>query len=324
MVHSLNKKLFFKIYQKACLIRTVEEKISYEYSKGEMRCPTHLSLGQEIAPSILASFLNNKDLSISTHRNHAHYLSKGGDLFKMIAEIYGKKEGCSKGVGGSMHLIDTSVGFMGTSAIVGSSIPIGLGLALNLKLNNSKNIAIAFFGDGAREEGSFYESINLSIVKKLPLMFFCENNYYSVYSPLSVRQPNIKPMKYLSSLGIKTYHSNGKNFKDMINKINSAVSYIKNSQKPCYLEIDCYRTVEHCGPNKDDQLGYRDKKDFKMWKNIDSFSDFEKFILEKKFLKPNEIYKVKKNILSKVNLTFNKVKNFKNISSQPKYKDLFI
>ena len=124
----------------------VEESISKKYSEQKMRCPVHLSIGQEIAPSILSLFSEEKDKCISTHRCHAHYLSKGGNLNKMIAEIYGKKTGCSKGYGGSMHLIDIKKGFMGTSAIVGSSIPLSIGMGLNIKLKGSDNISIAYFG----------------------------------------------------------------------------------------------------------------------------------------------------------------------------------
>jgi len=156
-------------------IRAVEEKIAAEYNNQRMRCPTHLSIGQEAVPSAISSCINKNDFAVSTHRGHAHYLAKGGDLKAMIAEIYGKETGCSKGKGGSMHLIDTKVGFMGTSAIVGNSIPVGVGLALSCKLKKSDQISIVYLGDGAVEEGVFYESLNFSILQKLRVLF---DQYY--------------------------------------------------------------------------------------------------------------------------------------------------
>ena len=154
-----------------------------------MRCPTHLSVGQELVSAVFSLIAKKKDYAVSTHRGHAHYLAKGGSLKKMIAEIYGKETGTSRGKGGSMHLIDLNVNFMGTSAIVGNSIPVGVGLGLAIKLKNEKKISFVFLGDGAIEEGVFYESLNFAIVKQIPVIFICENNLYSVYSSLKVRQP---------------------------------------------------------------------------------------------------------------------------------------
>ena len=187
MVYSLNKKKALKIFEKIFLIRNVEEAIANEYSKQEIRCPVHLSIGQEAVPAVMSLFLKVKDLVVSTHRGHAHYLGKGGNLKKMISEIYGKQTGCSKGKGGSMHLIDKKVGFYGTSAIVGNSIPVGVGLAYDYKLKKNKNLSVIYFGDGAVEEGVFFESLNLAAVKQTPTLFICENNLYSVYSPMKVR-----------------------------------------------------------------------------------------------------------------------------------------
>ena len=155
---SLNQKL--KIFQICSLIRHVETEISTRYSSGKMRCPVHLSIGQEGVPAALSLLLNKKDFAVSTHRAHAHYISKGGSIKRMIAEIYGKSTGCSGGRGGSMHLTDKKKGFMGSSSIVGNSIPLGVGLGLSLKLKKSKNLSIIYLGDGAVETGAFFESIN--------------------------------------------------------------------------------------------------------------------------------------------------------------------
>ena len=177
----MNGKLLLSFYKTMYRIRSVEEEISKRYSEGKMRCPTHLSIGQEAVPAAFSQIVSKKDYTVSSHRGHAHYLAKGGNLNSMIAEIYGKRSGCSNGKGGSMHLMDLSVNFMGTTAIVGNSIPIGVGLGLSAKTKKTKQISFIFFGDGAVEEGVFYESINFAATKKLPTIFVCENNLYSVY-----------------------------------------------------------------------------------------------------------------------------------------------
>ena len=210
-------------------IRAVEEEIAGKYSEWEMRCPTHLSIGQEAVATVLGHLLSQDDLVVSTHRAHAHYLGKGGDLNAMIAEIYGKETGCSKGRGGSMHLIDTSVGFMGSTAIVGGTIPIGTGLALAIKYRKTKQISCIFLGDGAIEEGAFYEAANFAALHKLPALFICENNLYSVYSPLSKRQPSGRKIHELAnSIGLMSDYGNGNDVIQSHNIIKNAISEIRN------------------------------------------------------------------------------------------------
>ena len=170
-------------------IRLVEETIARRYGEWNMRCPTHLCTGQEAVAAAVGCALRKDDYAVSTHRAHGHYIGKGGDIRAMIAEIYGKATGCSKGKGGSMHLVDPAVNFMGSTAIVGGTIPVGVGLGLSIKLKKSDQVSCVFFGDGSVEEGVFYEAVNFAALKKLPVLFICENNFYSVYSPLSVRQP---------------------------------------------------------------------------------------------------------------------------------------
>ena len=148
----LREDLRYKLLIKMHFIRLVEEEIAERYSSQKMRCPVHLSIGQEGVPAGFALAAKKTDYAVSTHRGHAHYLAKGGDVKAMIAEIYGKVTGCCKGRGGSMHLIDLDVGFLGSSAIVGNSIPIGVGAGFTHKLNNSDALSFVFLGDGAIEE----------------------------------------------------------------------------------------------------------------------------------------------------------------------------
>ena len=264
-----------KLFESMLRIRLVEESIANKYSEQKMRCPTHLSIGQEAIAVGVCANLTSQDQVLSTHRAHAHYLAKGGCLNSMMAEIYGKASGCSKGMGGSMHLIDTSVGFMGSTAIVGNTIPVAVGLALEKKLTRKKSIACVFFGDGATEEGAFYESVNFAIIHSLPILFICENNLYSVYSGLEVRQPvDRKIYKMVRAMGLSAQHGNGNDVEEVARKVKHAKTMILKSGGPQFLEFDTYRWREHCGPNFDNNIGYREESEFLKWKKKDPLKNF--------------------------------------------------
>ena len=241
----------------------------------EMCIRDSLSIGQEAIAVGVCTNLTLQDQVLSTHRAHAHYLAKGGCLNSMMAEIYGKASGCSKGMGGSMHLIDTSVGFMGSTAIVANTIPVAVGLALEKKLTRKKSIACVFFGDGATEEGAFYESVNFAIIHSLPILFICENNLYSVYSGLEVRQPvDRKIYKMVRAMGISAQHGNGNDVEEVARKVKHAKTMILKSGGPQFLEFDTYRWREHCGPNFDNNIGYREESEFLKWKKKDPLKNF--------------------------------------------------
>ena len=204
-----------------------------------MRCPTHLSTGQEAVSAAFSLAVNKDDFAVSTHRGHAHYIGKGGNLNSMIAEIYGKVTGCSRGKGGSMHLIDLDVNFMGTSAIVGNSIPIGVGIALSIQIKKQKNrISCIFLGDGSVEEGVFYESLNFAAMKELPALFICENNLYSVYSGLDVRQPKKRNIaKLAESIGVDSLSCDGNDAIECYNVLDENIKKIKNGSGPKFIEF---------------------------------------------------------------------------------------
>ncbi len=278
----MNLQLGLSLLRHMRRIRAVEEEIAARYPAGKIRCPTHLSIGQEAVPAGIAECVKPTDFAVSTHRGHAHYLAKGGNLKAMIAEIYGKATGCSKGKGGSMHLMDLSVGFMGTSAIVGNSIPLGVGLALSAQLKGTDQISCIFLGDGAVEEGVFYESVNFSAVRKLPVLFICENNLYSVYSPLSVRQPNGRSIAAMvAGMGINVLEGDGNNAFETHRILSDAVEGIRSGQGPWFLEFSTYRWREHCGPNFDNDIGYRSQKEFELWQRKDPIYQLEQFLQER-------------------------------------------
>jgi pyruvate dehydrogenase E1 component alpha subunit len=301
---------FSKIYK----IRETELKISKEYSKQKMRCPVHLSIGQEAPAAAINIFLKKDDFAISYHRSHAHYIAKDCNLKKMIAEIYGKETGCSKGVGGSMHLIDLKKNFLGSTAIVSGSIPVGVGYAYSLKLKNDKSKVCIYIGDASCEEGVFFEALNFAILKKLQVIFFCENNGYSVYSSLKSRQPkNRKIYKLASSLGIKSFHLSSKDPIILCEKLKK----IMKIKEPIFIEVDTYRYLEHCGPNADDYLNYRPKKERLFWLKKDPVTLIENFLIKKKVISESKL----KNIKKKINIEIENAFIFANKSKAPKYEN---
>jgi len=264
---TISKKTLIDYYKIAQRIRTVEEKIASEYPKGEMRCPVHLSIGQEIVSAAFGMAQEKLDTAVSSHRAHAHYLAKGGNLHRMIAEIFGRRTGCCKGRGGSMHLVDLDVGFLGSSAIVGNSIPVGVGAGFSHKLDNKKQLAFTFFGDGSTEEGAFYESINFAVVNQLPVVFLCENNLYSVYTGLAPRQPlGRKVSEMVAGMGIKSVEINTSDPINCLEETIKHISHARISGTPLFLEYKTYRWLEHCGPNDDDALEYRPNGELQSWK----------------------------------------------------------
>jgi len=298
----MKSKLLLNFYESMHRIRSVEQEISRKYSEEKMRCPTHLSIGQEAVPAAFSQIVSAKDYAVSSHRAHAHYLGKGGNLNSMIAEIYGKQSGCSKGKGGSMHLIDLSVNFMGSTAIVGNSIPVGVGLGLSAKIKKTKQISFIFFGDGAVEEGVFFESVNFAATKNLPIIFICENNLYSVYSPLSARQPKGRDIsKMVNSMGLKVLKCDGNDVVKIYKIMQKAVNETRKGKGPYFLEFSTYRWLEHCGPNFDNNIGYRSEKEFKKWKEKDPIKRLKRLI-GTKFSK--EIKKIDKEIQKEVSKSF--------------------
>lgn len=305
-----NKEVSLKLLRGMEFVRRVEEGIADRYPQGQMRCPTHLSIGQEAAAIGVGMALRTTDLAISTHRAHAHYLAKGGDLKAMLAEIYGKSAGCSKGRGGSMHLIDLSAGFVGSTAIVGNSIPIGVGLGLSLQLKKSTDISVIFFGDGSTEEGVFYEAVNFSIVRNLPVLFVCENNLYSVYSPLSVRQPSGRKIyEMVAAMGITTMHTDGNDVEKSYQAAQEAINFVRSGKGPYFLELSTYRWREHCGPNYDNNIGYRSEAEFLDWKKRDPVARYAEKLIKNNLLDSIEYLNMQNQIDDQINEAFEFAKN---------------
>lgn len=282
----MNKQLTLAQYEHILdlmyLIRETELGIARRYTDGMMRCPTHLSVGQECTPAVLSLLLDqHHDQAVSTHRAHAHYLAKGGDLRALIAELHGKATGCSGGYGGSMHLIDEAVGFMGSTAIVGGTIPVGVGLALGKKIKSESGRVVVYLGDGAIEEGSFYESANFAAVRALRVLFVCEDNGYSVYSPMSSRQPEAREIIQVSQgIGLASWAGQGNDIDDTYAVLRAAIDYMDAENRPAFVSLQTYRWLEHCGPHCDDHLGYRSAHEVRAWKAQDPIKRLELRLLD--------------------------------------------
>jgi TPP-dependent pyruvate/acetoin dehydrogenase alpha subunit len=256
-------------------IRAVEEAIADNYPRGLMRCPTHLSIGQEAAAVGVCAALRREDRAVSGHRAHAHYLAKGGDLTAMLAEIHGRVTGCARGKGGSMHLIDEAAGFMGSTAIVGGTVPVGVGLALAAQLRGEDRVVVVFLGDAVLETGVFHEAANFAVLRRLPVLFACENNLYSVYSPLSVRQPEGRPIHALAAAhGLRTTAGDGNDVRATAVLARDAVARIRAGNGPEFIELATYRWREHCGPNFDNDIGYRTEAEYESWRAQDPVARF--------------------------------------------------
>ena len=313
-----------ELYMRMKLIRFVEESIAEKYPEGKMRCPTHLCTGQEAISAGIGLALEIHDYAVSTHRSHGHYLGKGGSLPKMIAEIYGKATGYSKGKGGSMHLVDKSVGFMGSTAIVGNSIPIGAGMALAAKLDKRNQVSCIFLGDAAIEEGVFAETVNFCAQRQLPVLFVCENNFYSVYSPLAVRQPQNRSIsKMVEAMGIHSNQGNGNDGIEVYEKTKKVISEIKSDSSPRFLEFETYRWREHWGPNYDNDIGYRSEKEFLKWKDRDPIKIIEEKLIEKGHLLSSEIIDIDSSLNAEVEKAFTYAENSPFPDPDDAYNDIY-
>jgi len=281
MPQQLDSQLRFKLYKEMLRIRIVENAIAEYYGEQEMRCPVHLSIGQEAAEAGACAALEKWDYVLSGHRSHGHYLAKGGNLKAMMAEIYGKATGCAGGKGGSMHLVDIEAGFLGAAPIVGSTIPIAAGVAFAAQMRNEDRVVMVFLGDGATETGAFYESVNFASLKNLPIVFLVENNFYSVYSPMNVRQKGDNRIVDIARAhGMEAHQADGNDLDGVYRLCSQAVTRARTGGGPSVLELITYRWREHCGPAYDNDIGYRTEAEFLSWKERDPVAAYERKLID--------------------------------------------
>ena len=224
------------------------------------------------------------------------------------------------GKGGSMHLIDRSVGFMGSTAIVGNTIPVGVGIGLSNKINKNNLVSCVFLGDAAVEEGVCHEAANFAVLHKLPVLFICENNLYSVYSPLHVRQPSDRKIyKWIEAYGMESHGADGNNPIEASLLISSSVEKIRSGMGPIFLEFSTYRWREHCGPNYDNEIGYRSVEEYEKWKDIDPLKRLKNELIEKGWLNEDTYEK----LISSLNLKVEEAFRFAEDSPFPDQSDAY-
>ncbi len=253
-------------------IRAVEEQIGDMVAAGRIRCPCHLTIGQEAIPVGVARHLTASDRVFGAHRSHGHYIALGGSVDKLMAEILGKDTGTSRGMGGSMHLIDRERGLFGTVPIVGATIPITVGAGLAAQMEGEGAVAVSFFGDGATEEGGFHESMNLASVRNLPVYFVCENNLFSSHLHIGLRQPHDSVSRFAEAHRIPWTRVDGNDVVAVAEAAADAVAAMRAGQGPQFLEVVTYRWRGHVGPREDLDVGVRRSDDLVLWKLRDPIS----------------------------------------------------
>ena len=247
-------------------IRRVEETLAELYPSGEMRTPTHFSIGQEAVAVGVCGALRRDDVVYSGHRCHAHYLAKGGDLHGMVAELYGRETGCARGRGGSVHLNDPEAGVIASSAILGQTMAVAVGTALAFTMDGRDQVAVTFFGDGTVEEGIFHETLNFAVMRRAPVLFVCENNGFSTHTRLEVRQPaSVSIHARAASYGMPSRLVDGNDVFAVHAAAREAVAHARRGAGPFFLECTTYRWREHVGPQWDFDKGYRTKAEVDAW-----------------------------------------------------------
>jgi len=274
------KDKLLEMYAMLQLVRKVELKIEEHYHEDEMKTPVHLALGQEAVAVGVCAHLRREDYIFSNHRSHAHYLAKGGGVKGLMAELYCKETGCSKGRGGSMHLIDKAVGHLGSSSMVGGAIPHAVGAAFAIKMQKKDLVAVSFFGDAASEQGVFYESMSWAKMNDLPVIFICENNHYSVYSHIHVRQPPSDIALRPKAFDIHSRKIDGMNVVEVYENVAEAMDHARSGRGPYFLECVVQRWRDHAGAGDPRREFYRTpaEQDESFWR--DPIKDFREQLLK--------------------------------------------
>lgn len=309
-----NNLLF--LYEQMLLIRYFEEEVERNAKKKLFHGTTHLYSGQEAIAVGVCSCLEKGDYITSTHRGHGHSIAMGADINKMMAEIFGKITGYSKGKGGSMHIADVAAGNLGSNGIVGGSIPIAVGSALTAQITETNTVTICFFGDGAVNEGSFHEALNLAAIWQLPVVFVCENNQYGMSSPISdmvkIKDLSLRAKAY----GMPGLTIDGNNILTVIDETNHAIKRARNKQGPTLIEAKTYR---YSGHSKSDKQVYRTQQEVTTQKLSDPIKQLENKLLNENLLTYETIEEIKDKVIKRIKAAT----QFAMESDEPEINELF-
>ena len=304
----MRKDLNIELYRKMYLIRTSEQMICEKYSEDGMKTPMHMSMGEEAIAVGVSLALKETDQIFGTYRSHAIYLAKTDDSDDFFAELYGRSTALLKGRGGSMHLCAPKHGFMGTSAIVASSIPVAVGSAFANKCLNNKKIVAVFFGDGAVDEGVFWESLNCACLMNIPTLFVYEDNGYAVHSPVSQRHGYSSITKIIEGFNCLVRSTDTTDVEEIYNLTSTCLAELKETSQPVFLHTKYYRYCEHVGIAEDFYAGYRLKAEFEEWKRRDPILLQRNKLINHGF-NDDEIIKIEKEISLQVELSIKRAQD---------------
>lgn len=300
-----DRDFLLRLYRSMLRIRIIEEEIEKRYHEDQMKTPIHLVIGQEATSVGCCAALTDADLLYSSHRTHGNYLAKGGDLKAMLSEMFCRANGCAGSRGGSMHLIDKKVGMAGTSAIVGGAIPIATGAALATKMQRLSRVCVVFLGEAGAEEGVTSESLNFAALKQLPVIYFCENNFYSVQSPLATRQhPGRVVWKWAATYGMPAVNVDGTNVLAVYEAAKEAVARARAGGGPTFIEAPVYRFRAHGGAGDDSKTGYRDVAEREAWEKYCPIRIYREFLERANVLNAQAHERMKQEILAETIAAF--------------------
>jgi pyruvate dehydrogenase E1 component alpha subunit len=250
---------------------------------GEIRCPVHLYSGEEAIAAGICAALKKEDYLFGTHRSHGHYLAKGGDLRELVAEVYCKETGCSKGRGGSMHILAPEFGMMGAAPVVGGTISLALGASLASRIRQDGRVTISVFGDGATGEGVLFEAMNFAALRCLPILFVCENNFYSTHLSIQECRPKVPIYKLGQAFGIPSFRVDGNKVLKVFETAKKAIAFCRKNQGPAFIEYQTYRLRGHVGPDDNIQGNHTDIRplaELTKWKKKDPIRNFARHLLK--------------------------------------------
>lgn len=288
------------------IIRRAEEKLAEGVVAGKIKCPCHLGIGQEAVAVGVSNDLRATDRIFGAHRSHSHYLALGGSVEGLFAEVLGRLTGCSKGMGGSMHLYDGARGFMGSVPIVAATIPLAAGAGLAAKMDGKGDVAVGYFGDGAAEEGVLHESLNLAASLNLPVIFVCENNFFASHLHIALRQPSDSIARFADAHHIPTEVVDGNDVVAVAEAAAKMVNRARRGEGPSFLEAVTYRWKGHVGPSDDIDVGVKRNQDLTKWKGRDPVGRLANAMEEKGLLAPEMFSKLQEEVATLINTAWMK------------------
>jgi len=297
------KGFLVDLYRTMQRIRLCEEGFVEPILSGEVKCPVHLYSGEEAVATGVCAALVSSDYVFGTHRSHGHYLAKGGDLRKMVAEVHCRRDGCAGGRGGSMHIIDPHVGILGAAPIVAGTIALAVGAAYAAYVRGDSRVAVAFFGDGAAGEGVLFEALNLAAVRRLPVLFVCENNLYSTHLPIRECRVQEDIFKVAKPFGARSAQVDGNDVLAVYEAALKAIERCRAGEGPSFLECKTYRFRGHVGPDDNIQGSHTDirpPEEIAWWRERDPIPCFERYLIESGASSEEELAQLKDKVTVEV------------------------